>query len=83
MDNPPAFPRTGEGFGNPSYDTPGMSLRDYFAAAALPAVIRQCAGDGAFGFPEGVQSIEGLFAQNAYRIADALLAARKGESDHG
>lgn len=30
----PAFPRIGEGFGNPHYDAPGMSLRDYFAAHA-------------------------------------------------
>ena len=37
-DGGPAFPRTGEGFGNPRYDAPGMSLRDYFAAHAPESV---------------------------------------------
>lgn len=31
-DGGPAFPSVGEGFGNPSYSAPGLSLRDYFAA---------------------------------------------------
>jgi len=30
----PAFPSVGEGFGNPSYSAPGMTLRDWFATHA-------------------------------------------------
>lgn len=55
----------------------GMSLRDYFAAHALTAVIRQCAGDAAFGYPEGVSSMEQLFAVKAYACADAMMIARE------
>jgi hypothetical protein len=75
-ENPPAFPRVGEGFGNPRYDAPGMSLRDWFAGQAIGAVIRQCAGDAAFGYPEGISSMEQLFASKAFAIADAMLTAR-------
>lgn len=76
-DGGPAFPwedikhTTGEP--NPSS---GMTLRDWFAGKALPAVIagmqsgeigrHPVAGIGASGF-----------AASAYDIADAMLAARK------
>jgi hypothetical protein len=43
---------------------PGMSLRDYFAAAALPSVTR------------GGRRYEDI-AGDAYMIADAMLAARE------
>jgi hypothetical protein len=33
----PAFPSVGEGFGNPKYSTPGMTLRDWFATHATDA----------------------------------------------
>jgi hypothetical protein len=45
----PAFPRTGEGFGNPAYDTAGMSLRDYYIGQALSAIgplVLRCWDDG-------------------------------------
>ena len=79
-DGGPAFPFESE-------DYPGMSLRDYFAAKAMPAVPT---------FPNSLwQAIRwalGLtyiasnynsenFAKSAYRIADAMLKAR--EADHG
>jgi hypothetical protein len=73
-DGGPAFPSVGEGFGNPSYSAPGMTLRDWFAGQALA---------GAVGFspsnpfrkydqPEDV-------AAACYRFADAVLAAREGK----
>lgn len=46
----------------------GMSLRDYFAAKALPFVLTEL-GDG-----QG----SGDAACDAYRIADAMLKAREG-----
>lgn len=49
----------------------GMTLRDYFAGQAL-------AGLG-IGFGEGdVQWFEQYGAKAAYRIADAMIAAREG-----
>jgi hypothetical protein len=52
----------------------GMTLRDYFAAAALPQVIANCKTDSARK-PE--QSITAYFAETAYMLADAMLAARE------
>lgn len=76
--NPSAFPVNTANLPNPgAYEAdPGMTLRDWFAGQAIGAVVRQCAGDGVFGLPEGINSMEQLFAVNAYFIADALLAER-------
>lgn len=62
-ENPPAFPRTGEGFGNPLYDAPGMTLRDWFAGQVLswPSNGSICPDDA---------------ATFAYDYADAMLDAR-------
>jgi len=46
----------------------GLSLRDYFAAAALQDVA-SCNG-------EGIETLEGI-AGFCYRMADAMLGARK------
>ena len=48
-------------------DVPGMTLRDYFAAAALTGGLL----DGAFPTPEDA-------AISAYEYADAMLTAREG-----
>lgn len=48
---------------------PGMSLRDYFAAIALPECMRLLAS-------EGNLSRHGA-ADSAYLLADAMLAARR------
>ncbi len=78
-ENPSAFPRPdvmdamGCGIREGS---DGMTLRDWFASQAIGAVIRQCAGDAAFGYPEGIESMEQLFASKAFAIADAMLAER-------
>ena len=48
------------------FDMDGMTLRDYFAGQALPAII---------GRPEWPELI--LAADEAYKIADAMIAERK------
>jgi anti-sigma factor ChrR (cupin superfamily) len=51
----------------------GMTLRDYFAAASLPGIQR-----GVLAMAELGKDIQHLAqAQAAYRLADAMLAARK------
>ena len=62
MNNPPAFPSTHHnGWGEPEK---GMTLRDYFAAKAMQALIDN----------------DGLFSEiptQAYALADAMLKARE------
>ena len=66
--NPPAFPMTGfetrNGQGIQSVHQTGMTLRDYFAAKAMQALIDN----------------DGLFSEiptQAYALADAMLKARE------
>jgi hypothetical protein len=67
MNNPPAFPvkgfqtRAGQGFVN--IEAQGMTLRDYFAAKAMQALL-----DGDY---------YDATARMAYDMADAMLAARE------
>ena len=61
-DNPSAFPSEGEGHGNPRYHSPGMTLRDWFAGQA---------GLVTRGMLSSVTR-----ADEAYAVADAMLAAR-------
>jgi hypothetical protein len=59
-----AFPSTG-----PVASTTGMTLRDYFAAKAMSALVT------ASGDSEGlVEYVEEIVAQSAYKMADAMLA---------
>ena len=79
-DGGPAFP-----FANERPDAPaGMTLRDYFAAVALPALISAMGQDVA-GLQRamkkaGTSDPQALFARNAYAVADAMLAAREAQS---
>lgn len=58
----PAFPNEGfNGWGEPQQ---GMSLRDFFAAKILPRCLEFC-------------STNSKAAEEAYRIADAMLEARE------
>ncbi|MDE2020586.1 MAG: hypothetical protein KGJ13_09650 [Patescibacteria group bacterium] len=68
----PAFPLPPLGEGNyPDWQgSGGLSVRDYFAAAALPACIQTCANDS------GSAEKESYFAMRAYMCADAMLAER-------
>jgi len=66
----PAFPDHGG-----QYDyTGGMTLRDYFAAKAMHAIIRRYDGHSFGGGPESPQYKE--LSEDAYHIADAMLKAR-------
>jgi hypothetical protein len=65
-DGGPAFPSVGEGFGNPSYSAPGMTLRDWFAGQALQGLLAS------------TKTSDGLaIAKDAYILADAMLEARE------
>lgn len=75
MDNPQAFPlaTTAE-----TIDTPGMTLRDWFAGQALAGIAANAAFSvktKRFGDPKTI------CAKAAYEFADAMLAARK-ETDN-
>jgi hypothetical protein len=61
-DGGPAFPCVD---GGANYLQEGMSLRDYFAAKAMQGLLTN------FGYEENG------YAQSAYKIADAMLAARE------
>jgi hypothetical protein len=65
-----AFPSVGEGFGNPSYSAPGMTLRDWFAGQALAGMLINYTTQK---FGVGEQTC----AKGAYEFADAMLAARE------
>lgn len=67
MDGGPAFPVIKGDLVN--CRDAGMTLRDYFAAAALPGVM-------GFGIKENAFDAEAI-ADDAYRVADAMLAHRK------
>lgn len=61
--------------GMPQYEAQsGMSLRDYFAAKALPAIV--AAYVEANGRCVGTDHIHYNCAAHAYKMADAMLAAR-------
>ncbi len=64
-DGGPAFPNVPSDPGYTQWDT-GMTLRDYFAAAALQGSIA-CVGSGGDWND---------FAKDAYKYADAMLKAR-------
>lgn len=59
----PAFPDCN------SIDSQGMTLRDYFATAAMQGF----AADPEASWPDGVRGM----ARGAYKWADAMLEARK------
>ena len=60
----------------------GMSLRDYFAAKCCAAMVSTIRNDGDYMRMRGIaeshalDSVSQFFAQEAYKQADAMLAAR-------
>lgn len=56
-------------------DFGGMTLRDYFAAKSMAAIVRRWDGHSFGGGPESPQYKE--LAEDAYHIADAMLRARE------
>jgi hypothetical protein len=71
-----AFPTHDDNYDS-KYSGPGMTLRDYFAAKAMQAIIRRYDGYSFGGGAESPQYKE--LASDAYFIADAMLKARAGE----
>lgn len=65
-DGGPAFAATAVSASDDVYHQCGLSMRDYFAAAALAGLAARV-------------PVERV-AEFAYRIADAMIAARKSES---
>lgn len=72
----PAFPHPVPvgAWGDPEQ---GMSLRDYFAAKALPALLVTPFTWGELGYvPKSGRSNAQHYAAHAYELADAMLAER-------
>lgn len=70
-DGGPAFPMIWDATHEQNWKTEaGMSLRDYFAAAAL---------QGALANPEYAGMPDDRIARGSWDIADAMLAARSAE----
>ena len=70
MNNQPAFPIVIDLASSVEYQT-GMSLRDFFAAKAMQALLRQ--------YPDHLMnSPASEVASDAYSMADAMLVAREG-----
>ena len=69
----PAFPRTVQAWNGHLTAHDGMTLRDYFAGQALIGLPGVCAHDTLLN---GV-TFEEHVARNAYKLADAMLEARK------
>ena len=80
----PAFPCHADIIPRKDRDYAGMSLRDYFAAKALPEIMREWdmerrGVDGSGCFDEHVP----LMAEESYRMADAMLKAREVKNGQG
>ena len=72
-DGGPAFPHTTQWDGiTPAINYHGISMRDYFAAAVLAAVLKELWQQGEHSSP-----IPPLAAKFAYEMADAMLKARE------
>ena len=74
MNNPHAFPKlpiTRASNGEILYQSDGMTLRDYFAAKAMQAVIT------GYATQNKVDSYSDYWAGFAYEMADAMLRARE------
>jgi len=67
MNNPPAFPPMHD----PNTHEFGMTLRDYFAAKAMQAVIT------GYATQNKADSYSDYWAGFAYEMADAMLKARE------
>jgi hypothetical protein len=68
-DGGPAFPEPSRSW---QYSSNGMSLRDWFAGQALAGILMNYTTQK-FG------ATEQTAAEYAYRYADAMIAARKGQ----
>lgn len=84
-DGGPAFPRSassdeGAELHNIAFAQAGMSLRDWFAGQALQGMLaRLTSFNPAPGYPEHWHA---AISQEAYEIADAMIAKRNKEKPH-
>jgi hypothetical protein len=82
LENPPAFPCDPSAY-NYATNTTGMTLRDYFAAAALQGLLAKYGVDAdAYGDfdnnrRDDAESCAIDAARNAYEYADSMLKARQ------
>ena len=60
----------------PCSDYNGMTLRDYFAAQAMQAILTSQYQDGIY-VGDGENDSHDICAQSAYIVADAMLEARE------
>ena len=77
-----AFPTRDDNYDS-KYSGPGMTLRDYFAAAALTGLLANSEAIHAGAEPtnsclisEARDHVAKDYAESSYRVADAMLAAR-------
>jgi len=77
-ENPPAFPPaiTVSAAGDVYHGFNGMGLRDWFAGQALPAIIAATSA-GQHSPDVGEGGVVRAMADDAYSLADAMLAARE------
>jgi hypothetical protein len=73
-DGGPAFPHTTQWDGiNPAINYHGISMRDYFAAAALQGIISDAS------VLASLKKDGELVSRSAYHFADAMLKAREAK----
>jgi hypothetical protein len=72
----PAFPFAATDPSNMHMQAPGMTLRDWFAGQALVMVATHSKSIGALAARRGKEHGE-VVAEVAYKIADAMMEARK------
>lgn len=71
----PAFPLAPHGAQTLGLHITGMTLRDYFAAKALPSFVAFAPDGTLFGASHDETNL--CYAHAAYAMADAMLEARK------
>lgn len=77
-DGGPAFPRAAaEHSQGGHYEQDGMSMRDYFAAQALPALLSELYTASRIAKTPYEASVFEAASLAAYETADAMIAARK------
>jgi hypothetical protein len=81
MNNPPAFPVQSVYIEDQETNSRGMTLRDYFAAKAMQALLSDPAWRQANKFCSDPKKPKGLLRDEAaiaaYKQADAMLKARE------
>lgn len=78
-DGGPAFPLVLDAHGNLTAESPGMSLRDWFAGQALAGLSAShelLLSNHDLVKEFGTSGIDKLQASKAYRLADAMIAQR-------